>query len=83
MTLAIIGTGVTARAVAWGICRTHSTISEIVSFSIDSIERRKEFENDVEMRTEVKKRVNGCFFNVVGLPLAKFFKVLDSFLTNI
>lgn len=27
--------------------------------------------------------VNGCFFNVVGLPLAKFFIILDKFLLEI
>jgi len=28
------------------------------------------------------KRVEGCFFNVVGLPLANFFTTLDKFLMN-
>jgi septum formation protein len=29
------------------------------------------------------KKVDGCFFNVVGLPLSKFFKTLDKFLLNL
>jgi len=29
------------------------------------------------------KSVNGCFFNVVGLPLAKFFILLDKFLLRL
>jgi septum formation protein len=29
------------------------------------------------------KRVEGCFFNVVGLPLANFFSTLDKFLMDI
>jgi septum formation protein len=29
------------------------------------------------------KRVDGCFFNVIGLPLAKFFTTLDKFLMQI
>jgi septum formation protein len=29
------------------------------------------------------KKVDGCFFNVVGLPLAKFFFTLDKFLTQL
>jgi septum formation protein len=29
------------------------------------------------------EKVNGCFYNVVGLPLAKFFTTLDNFLSQI
>ena len=29
------------------------------------------------------KRVDGCFFNVVGLPLANFFSTLDKFLMDV
>jgi septum formation protein len=29
------------------------------------------------------KKVDGCFFNVVGLPLAKFFSTLDKFLRQL
>lgn len=29
------------------------------------------------------KKVDGCFFNVVGLPLAKFFTTLDQFLNQL
>jgi septum formation protein len=29
------------------------------------------------------KSINGCFYNVVGLPLAKFFNTLETFLLQL